>query len=134
MSYDILGNLVKVLPPNAFAPGADPDDWEITYGYDARSQLIAKTTPDTDDTFAYQYDAKGNLRFVNDPNVQFDGKSAINPDEAYYRGDSLGGTFGTMYIALSTDVPRGLVGEPAMPYNFILNRSIDFNQFFKLLV
>jgi len=68
MSYDILGNLVKVLPPNAFAPGADPDDWKTTYGYDARSQLIAKTTPDTDETFAYQYDAKGNLRFVNDPN------------------------------------------------------------------
>ena len=49
-------------------PTGVDDDWKTTYTYNARSQLIAKDTPDTDDAFEYKYDAKGNLRFVNDPN------------------------------------------------------------------
>lgn len=33
---------------------------------------------------------------------------------------------GTTYMAVSTDVTRGLVGEPGMPYNLLLNRSRDY--------
>lgn len=33
---------------------------------------------------------------------------------------------GTAYMALSVDVTRGLVGEPGMPYNLLLNRSKDY--------
>jgi hypothetical protein len=36
-------------------------------------------------------------------------------------------------MALSTDVTRGLLGEPGMPYNLLLNRSADFDPFFTLL-
>ncbi|MBT9556970.1 MAG: hypothetical protein IV100_13120 [Myxococcales bacterium] len=43
-----------------------------------------------------------------------------------YRGDSQGGIMGATYMALSTDVTRGLLGEPGMPYNLLLQRSVDF--------
>jgi hypothetical protein len=36
-------------------------------------------------------------------------------------------------MAMSTDVTRGLLGEPGMPYSLLLNRSVDFGPFFLLL-
>jgi len=71
--------------------------------------------------------------FWKDPQVQFNSKSAIDPTHCYYRGDSQGGIFGTTYMAITTDVTRGLLGEPGMPYNLLLNRSVDFGPFFLLL-
>jgi hypothetical protein len=72
-------------------------------------------------------------RFVNEPLVQFNGKSAIDPTQRFYRGDSQGGIFGTTYMSISTDVTRGLLGEPGLPYNLLLNRSSDFALYFMLL-
>jgi hypothetical protein len=72
-------------------------------------------------------------RFVDDANVQFDGKSVIDPTQRYYRGDSQGGIFGCTYMALTTDVTNGYLGVPGMPYNLLLNRSIDFEPFFAVL-
>jgi hypothetical protein len=43
-----------------------------------------------------------------------------------YRGDSQGGIMGGTYMSISTDVTRGLLGEPGTPYNLLLNRSVDF--------
>ncbi len=43
-----------------------------------------------------------------------------------YRGDSQGGIMGATYMALTTDVTRGLLGEPGMPYSLLLPRSVDF--------
>jgi hypothetical protein len=71
--------------------------------------------------------------FYKDPMVQFGGVSAIDPTHVYYRGDSQGGIMGTTYMALSTDVTRGLLGEPGLPYDLLLNRSKDFNPFFSLI-
>jgi hypothetical protein len=65
-------------------------------------------------------------RFVNDPNVIFNGVSVIDPTKSYYRGDSQGGIFGATYMAITTDVTRGLLGEPGCPYTLLLNRSVDF--------
>ena len=73
-------------------------------------------------------------RFWKDPLVQDNGKSVIDPTHCYYRGDSQGGIFGTTYMALSTDVTRGLLGEPGMPYGLLLNRSKDFSPFFFVLL
>ena len=42
-----------------------------------------------------------------------------------YRGDSQGGIMGGTYMAISTDVTRGLLGEPGTPYSVLLNRSKD---------
>jgi hypothetical protein len=74
---------------------------------------------------------KGN--FAKDPMVQVNGKSAIDPTHSYYRGDSQGGIMGTTYMAISTDVTRGLLGEPGMPYSLLLNRSEDFELYSDLL-
>ena len=72
-------------------------------------------------------------RFYKDAAVQFDGKSAIDPTQSYYRGDSQGGIFGTTYMGLSTDVTRGMLGEPGGPYVLLLTRSEDFDQFFGIM-
>jgi hypothetical protein len=72
-------------------------------------------------------------RMTKDPNLLQGGKSIVDPTRRYYRGDSQGGIFGTTYMALSTDVTRGLLGEPGMPYNLLLDRSVDFGGFKFLL-
>ena len=72
-------------------------------------------------------------RFVREPQIQFNGHSAIDPSAGYWRGDSQGGIFGATYMALSTEVTRGLLGEPGAPYSMLLNRSLDFSPFFFLL-
>lgn len=50
----------------------------------------------------------------------------IDPSVRGYRGDSQGGIMGAAYMAVSTDVTRGLLGETGMPYNLLLNRSLDW--------
>lgn len=83
--YDDSGNLIKVMPPNYFAPpsGSQAEDWVTTYQYNTLGQLVAKATPDADGDdddnptneaadgvpdFVYAYDQSGNLRFSQDPN------------------------------------------------------------------
>jgi hypothetical protein len=68
-------------------------------------------------------------RFARDPEVA----GAIDTSRCYYRGDSQGGIFGTTYMALTTDVTRGLLGEPGAPYNLLLNRSTDFRGYLLLV-
>jgi hypothetical protein len=36
-------------------------------------------------------------------------------------------------MGLSTDVTRGILGEPGAPYSMLLNRSVDFGPFFVVL-
>jgi hypothetical protein len=67
--------------------------------------------------------------FASDPSVTFGGVSVIDPTLRFYRGDSQGGIFGGTFMALSTDITRGLLGEPGAPYNLLLNRSADFSGF-----
>jgi hypothetical protein len=50
----------------------------------------------------------------------------IDPTLRAYRGDSQGGIMGATYMAVTTDVTRGLLGEPGMPYTLLLNRSADW--------
>ena len=59
--------------------------------------------------------------------------SLIDPDQAYYLGISQGGIFGGTYMALTTDVERGLLGVPGMPYNLLLTRSVNFDTFFDVV-
>jgi hypothetical protein len=69
-------------------------------------------------------------RFAKDPLTIIDGKPTIDPTERHYRGDSQGGIFGTTYMTLTTDVTRGLVSVPGMPFSLLLDRSVDFTPFF----
>lgn len=50
----------------------------------------------------------------------------VDEDTRAYRGDSQGGIMGAVYMAISTDVTRGLLGESGMPYNLLLNRSSNW--------
>jgi hypothetical protein len=72
-------------------------------------------------------------KFASDPAVTFNGKSVIDTTTRFYRGDSQGGISGGVYMAVTTDVTRGLLGEPGAPYELLLNRSVDFGGFFFLL-
>jgi len=72
-------------------------------------------------------------KFSKDPKVQYNGHSVIDTTTHYYRGDSQGGIFGTTYMAVSTDVTRGILGEPGAPYSLLLYRSEDFNPFFFII-
>jgi len=56
----------------------------------------------------------------------------LDGERRYYHGISQGGIFGGTYMALSTDVTRGVLGVMGMPYNLLLNRSVDFGLFFTL--
>jgi hypothetical protein len=70
---------------------------------------------------------------ASDPMTFYNGKPTIDASHKYYRGDSQGGIFGTTYMAVSTDVTRGLLGEPGTPYSLVLNRSQDFSSFFLII-
>ncbi len=77
------------------------------------------------------------MRLMNglakDPATFYNGQPTIDATQHYYRGDSQGGIFGTTYMAVTTDVTRGVLGEPGMPYSLLLNRSEDFGPFFIVL-
>jgi len=66
-------------------------------------------------------------RMASDPNLTVNGQPIIDTAHRFYRGDSQGGIFGATYMSISTDVTRGLLGEPGMPYNILLDRSVDFS-------
>ena len=61
------------------------------------------------------------------PDLLVDGESVIDTSAGFYTGDSQGGIFGATYMALTTDVTRGILGVPGQPYNLLLNRSVDFD-------
>ncbi len=58
--------------------------------------------------------------------------SLVDTEKRYYYGNSQGGIFGGAYMALSTDVERGVLGVAGMPYSLLLDRSHDFDTFFAL--
>jgi hypothetical protein len=76
---------------------------------------------------------------VNDPAMQEDAPnggtgtiSLIDPDRAYYYGNSQGAILGGAYIGLSPDIERATLGVGGAPYHMLLNRSADFSPFFLL--
>ena len=71
---------------------------------------------------------------AKDPLLQYKNGPMIKADERYYHGNSQGGIFGATYMALTTDVTRGMLGVPGQPYSLLLDRSKDFAPFFELLI
>ncbi|MFO0549739.1 MAG: hypothetical protein U0271_15205 [Polyangiaceae bacterium] len=57
----------------------------------------------------------------------------IDKTQRYYWGISQGGIAGGVYMALSTDVERGVLEVMGQPYSVLLNRSVDFDPFFTVL-
>jgi hypothetical protein len=72
-------------------------------------------------------------RMARDPQFMDATGSIIDTSAGFYTGDSQGGIFGGTYMALSTDVTRGILGVPGQPYNVLLNRSTDFDQYLSFM-
>jgi hypothetical protein len=74
-------------------------------------------------------------KFSQDPEMltATTGQPIINPEKTAYFGNSEGGIFGTVYMAASQDVKRGLLGVPGGPYSLLLPRSLDFGMEFDIM-
>ncbi|MCB9712207.1 MAG: hypothetical protein H6712_00010 [Myxococcales bacterium] len=57
----------------------------------------------------------------------------IDPDQRYWYGISQGGILGGVYMATTTEVERGVLDVLGQPYNTLLTRSVDFEDFFSLM-
>lgn len=57
----------------------------------------------------------------------------IDPSQGFYWGISQGGIYGGTYMSVTTDVERGVMEVPGMPYNVLLSRSVDFDPFFQII-
>jgi hypothetical protein len=68
-------------------------------------------------------------RFAKDPVYG----AYIDPGARYYHGISQGGIAGGVYMSISTDVERGVLGVMGQPYGFLLQRSVDFTPFFMVM-
>ncbi len=56
-----------------------------------------------------------------------------DPSRLGYYGVSQGGTFGTVIMALTDDVRRGVLGVPGAAWSFLMQRSVAFTSFAGLL-
>jgi hypothetical protein len=65
----------------------------------------------------------------SDPAFQFNGVPIIDTQELYYYGNSQGGIEGGIYLALSPDIKRGVLGVGAANYSILLQRSVDYPMF-----
>eukprot|EP00055_Hartaetosiga_balthica_P010956 m.48442 g.48442 ORF g.48442 m.48442 type:complete len:649 (-) comp7397_c0_seq1:95-2041(-) len=70
---------------------------------------------------------------INSEHFVFNGNTVIDPTRRYYYGNSQGGIFGTVYMGVTTDVLRGVVGVAGGPYSLLLPRSADFAALFDIL-
>ncbi|MCR9166333.1 MAG: hypothetical protein ACE37F_23805 [Nannocystaceae bacterium] len=66
---------------------------------------------------------------VDDPAFTYEGQSMLDGDTTYYYGGSQGGIMGASYMALATDVTRGVLAVPGQSYNLLLERSVNFDSF-----
>jgi hypothetical protein len=64
------------------------------------------------------------------PNENGDLVSVIDPETAYYYGNSQGAVLGGAYLALSPSIERGVLGVGGSPFSLLLSRSIDFTAFY----
>lgn len=70
---------------------------------------------------------------VDDDALQFEGNPMLDGEESYYYGGSQGGIMGASYMALSTDVTRGILAVPGQSYNLLLERSVNFDAFVDII-
>ena len=80
---------------------------------------------------AMRFMIKNFAQLVADPKIAPTGLNPgiVDSTLAFWHGDSQGGIMGGVYMATSTDVKRGLLGETGMPYNLLLERSQDWKKY-----
>jgi len=57
----------------------------------------------------------------------------LDGDQKFYYGISQGGISGGVYMALTTEIERGMLEVMGQPYTVLLDRSVDFDPFFAFL-
>ena len=68
--------------------------------------------------------------FVSHPAFQRDdGSPLIDRTQLYYDGNSQGAILGGALLAIGQDFTRGVLGEAGMNYSFLLQRSVDFDDY-----
>ncbi len=75
-------------------------------------------------------------RMAQDPPEELrgpEGQLLYDPARRFYYGNSQGGTLGTLIMAQTTDIPRGVLGVPGCCYPILLQRSVVFSSFTGLL-
>ncbi|MCA9524857.1 MAG: hypothetical protein KC549_01000, partial [Myxococcales bacterium] len=73
------------------------------------------------------------LREVDERLTGADGQPVYDPDDLMYYGNSQGGTMGAVIMALTQDVRRGVLGVPGGAFPFLLQRSVVFEDFVRIL-
>ena len=68
--------------------------------------------------------------FVADPAFQPTGAPLLDTSDLFYDGNSQGGIMGGALMALTQDVTRGVLGVPGMNYSTLLDRSVDWDQYY----
>jgi hypothetical protein len=68
-------------------------------------------------------------RFAEDDSVREGGEPLIDTSAGYYYGGSQGGIFGGTYMAVTTEVERGVLAVPGQTYHLMLDRSVNFDSF-----
>ena len=66
---------------------------------------------------------------VTDEHTLYDGAASIDPTQRAYLGGSQGGIYGATYMAIATDVERGVLGVPGMAYSLMLPRSVYWDSY-----
>jgi hypothetical protein len=75
------------------------------------------------------------LAMDGDPRLRRgDGMLAWDPATVWYYGNSQGGSVGTIVMALSLDVDRGVLGVPGSGYPLLLHRSSLFGAFTSIIM
>jgi hypothetical protein len=69
----------------------------------------------------------------SDPNFQTGGANLMNTDQAFYDGNSQGAIVGGAATAVAQDWTKAVLGVGGMNYSTLLNRSVDFDQYFVLM-
>jgi hypothetical protein len=65
--------------------------------------------------------------------AEIDDRIVLDPDRVFWFGGSQGGIFGATVLATSETMARGILAVPGNNYATLLQRSINFGQFFTLL-
>jgi hypothetical protein len=61
------------------------------------------------------------------------GANMLNNDETYYDGNSQGAIVGGAVTAVSTEWTKAVLGVGGMNYSTLLNRSVDFDEYFAVM-
>lgn len=71
--------------------------------------------------------------YSSHPLLLVDGRKVIDQKRVHYYGLSLGGVMGVVYMALTNDVERGVLGVAGGSFGLILPRSMDFTKNFAFI-